>query len=723
VTSVDDAREDETRPRQGRHPLEYLSMVYRWRWPVAGLALLGAAVGLQRALATPATYQATARLHVARNAPQVLEFREVLQADSPAWGDEYILTQLRLLEGRGVARRAVERLRLEADPEFGGGGDAAAPAERAAERFAARVSARRVDRSQLIAVTFESGRPEMAARGANAAAELFVEQAVSMRAEAAADAAAWLGTEIVGQRKRVEAAEQALQRLAEETGIVSFEERRMLLDQKLKQLGTSLNEAKARRLEAESLARQMREVKDPQDLRSVRDSRVFQELRVELERLEQREAALLGGRYLEQHPEVVKVRAEIVKVRERVALEAERALKAAEYGALGGAAQEAALTREVDAAKAEALDLHRRGFRYEALKRDLEAGQAVLGSLLARSKQTEVAQALRASSVRVVDPAAVPRRPVRPRPRRDATLGFLLGLAAGVAAALLWEHFDTRLKTPRDVRVRLGAPLLAVVPEQEGVHADLLVLREAGRSGAFAESYRVLRSALELAWPGAGSAPSAAGRVIAVVSTAPREGKSVTAVNLALTLAARGEPVLLVEGDLRRPQVEQMLAARRSPGLTDVLSGVEPLDALQAVEGTRLRVLASGSPAASPSDLLDPAALSRVLAALRGHFRWIVLDTAPLGVAPDALGLAAASDGVVLVVGAEMVHEAAVSGTLERLRDVRVRVLGAVLSRARVERYPYDYGARFGHYSGHYSGHYAAAAEGAAAERPNEARA
>jgi hypothetical protein len=78
---------------------------------------------------------------------------------------------------------------------------------------------------------------------------------------------------------------------------------------------------------------------------------------------------------------------------------------------------------------------------------------------------------------------------------------------------------------------------------------------------------------------------------------------------------------------------------------------------------------------------------------------------------------------VVLVVGAEMVHEAAVSGTLERLRDVRVRVLGAVLSRARVERYPYDYGARFGHYSGHYSGHYAAAAEGAAAERPNEARA
>jgi capsular exopolysaccharide synthesis family protein len=695
-------------------------MVYRWRWLVAWLALSGAAIGLVLALSTPRTYQATARLLVARLPPQVLEFKEVVPADAQTWGDEYYLTQLKLIESRTLARRAVEKLGLAGDAQFAGANapGSAAAVEQAVEVFAAGVSARRAEHSQVLSVTFEARRPEMAALGANTLAALFIEQAVRMRADAVGDATSWLGAEIDQQRKKVEGADQALQRLAEETGTLSFEDRRMLLDQKLKQLGTSLNEAQARRLQAETLAREMRAARDPQDLKAVRESHVFQELRVELERLEQREAALLGGRYLEQHPDVLKVRAEIAKVRQRLGAEAAGVLTAAENESLAAAAQEKAIGREVEAAKAEALDLSRRGLRYEALKRDLDAGQAVLNSLLARSKQTDVAQALRASPARIVDEAALPRLPVRPRPRRDTALGLVLGGLIGVAGALLWEHFDTRLKTPRDVRVRLGAPLLAVVPEQEGADPARLVLLDAGRGGAFAESYRFLRAALELALPGAASAP-AAGGVVAVVSTAPREGKSVTAVNLAAVLSSRDQPVLLVDGDLRRPQAEQMLRARRSPGLSDVLAGrTEAMDAVQAVEGTRLRLMASGSAEASPSDVLDPAAVARLVAGLRAHFRWIVVDTPPLGAAPDALALAAASDGVVVVLGAEMAHQAAAAGTLERLRDAGSRVLGVVLSRARVERYPYEYGTRFGNYSGLYVH---AAAGGAVAERPSQA--
>lgn len=718
------AREDEVPAREGRHPLAYLEMLYRWRWLVAGLALLGGGAALARALVTPPAYQATTLLLVSRLAPQVLEFKEVVPADAQTWGDEYYLTQLKLIESRGLARMAVEKLGLASDPQFAGANPpgSSAAVSQAVEVFAAGVRARRAEHSQVLAVTFEARRPEMAALGANTVAALFIEQAVRMRAESVGDATSWLAAEIDEQRKKVEDAEQALQRLAEQTGTLNFEDRRMLLEQKLKQLGTSLNEVQARRLQADSLARQMREARDLQDMGAVRDSHVFQELRVELERLEQREAALLGGRYLDQHPDVVKVRAEIAKVRQRLTAEAQRALNAAENEAVIAAAQEKAIGGEVEAAKAEALDLHRRGLRYEALKRDLDAGQAVLNSLLARSKQTDVAQALRTSPARIVDEAAVPHLPVQPRPRRDTAVGLLLGGLLGAVAALLWEHFDTRLKTPRDVRVRLGAPLLAVVPEQPGADPARLVLLDAGRGGPFAESYRFLRAALDVALPRDASSP-AEGRVVAIVSTAPREGKSLTAVNLAAVLSARGEPVLLVDGDLRRPQAEQMLRARRSPGLSDVLAGrAEATDAVQAVEGASLRLMASGTPTASPSDLLDAAGVARVLAALRGQFRWIVLDTPPLGAAPDALALAAASDGAVVVVGAEMAHQAAAAGTLERLRDVGSRVLGVVLSRARVERYPYEYGARFGHYSGHYSGHYAQPGAAPVADGPREAR-
>ena len=194
--SSGDARDDVIRAPDGRHPLEYLSMVYRWRWLVAGLALLGGGVGLMRALSTPAAYQATALLLVARMPPQVLEFKEVLQPDAQTWGDEYYLTQLKLLESRRLARQAVEKLGLAGDPEFSGpsaaasasGGGTNTALDRAVEVFAGRVTARRAEHSQVLSLTFEARRAETAALGANTLAALFIEQAVRMRADAVGDA-------------------------------------------------------------------------------------------------------------------------------------------------------------------------------------------------------------------------------------------------------------------------------------------------------------------------------------------------------------------------------------------------------------------------------------------------------------------------------------------------------------------------------------------------------
>jgi receptor protein-tyrosine kinase len=274
-------------------------------------------------------------------------------------------------------------------------------------------------------------------------------------------------------------------------------------------------------------------------------------------------------------------------------------------------------------------------------------------------------------------------------------LGLLLGLSAGIGLALLVDHLDPRIRTPRDVRMRLGVPLLAVVPEAARGPGRPTLL-EAENQGPFSEGYRGLRAALDHVWA------AEEGRVVALVSTAPGEGKTVCAVNLALALAAREDEVLLVDGDLRRPQVQQMLAVGRTPGLTDVLAGrLAPGPAAQEVDGTRLRVIASGSPAASPADALKPAALRALMAALREKFHWVVFDTSPLGAVPDASSLAALSDGVVLVVAADMTPWAAAAETIERLDQMGCRVLGVVLNRARVDLYPYDYGARFGDYTVH----------------------
>ena len=666
--------------------LDYWAVVHRWRYLVGAVTLLITGAAVLHALLARPVYRASAEILIARQVPQVLEFRDIVGVDSQSWGDEYHLTQLKLIESRSLARRVVEKLGLAHDPEFAGEAGEPASIERVVDSFQGRVDARRVEHSQIISVTFEASRAELAARAANTLAETFIEEAVRMRAETAGQVSSWLGAQIEEQRGKVQAAQDALQRLSEETGIVNFEERRALLDQKLKQLGTHLTEGKARRLESEALHHAMSTVTDPHDLSMVIGNRTFQELGMDLSRLERKEAELLGSGHLDKHPDVVKVRAEIAQTRERLASAAAHIVKAAENDYKTAAAQEKELGRALEQAKAEALDLNRRGLRYEASKRDLEAGQAVLDSLLARSKQTGVAQELTASAIRIVDRAAVPPRPVGPRRRLIVALGLLLGLSAGIGLALLVDRLDPRIKTPHDVRARLGLPVLAVVPEAAPESARPILF---GGDDSLSEAYRVLRAALDHVWP-AGEA-----RTVALVSTACGEGKTVCAVNLALALAAREEEVVLVDGDLRRPQAHEMLAVSRTPGLTDVLAGrLTAAAAAQEVAGTRLRVIASGSAAARPAEALKPSSLRALVADLREKSRWVVFDTSPLGAVSDASTLAALSDGVVLVVAAEMTYWPAAAETLERLDQMGCHVLGVVLNRTRLERFPYGYGAR-----------------------------
>jgi len=216
----------------------------------------------------------------------------------------------------------------------------------------------------------------------------------------------------------------------------------------------------------------------------------------------------------------------------------------------------------------------------------------------------------------------------------------------------------------------------------------------------FSEGYRVVRTALTYSWTEPGP------RIILVTSTAPGEGKTLTSVNLALTLASLGGKVLLVDCDLRKPQAHAVLRVKRTPGLSDVLVGkAKPSDAIQTLQ--YLSILCAGTHAPSPADLLTTQTMRVFLDALRGRFDWIFLDTPPVGAVSEALVLGTLTDGVIVVTGAEMVPRKAVAHTIERLGSTGARVLGVILNRARVDKHSYYYGRYYGHYYGHYYGRYA----------------
>jgi polysaccharide biosynthesis transport protein len=189
---------------------------------------------------------------------------------------------------------------------------------------------------------------------------------------------------------------------------------------------------------------------------------------------------------------------------------------------------------------------------------------------------------------------------------------------------------------------------------------------------------------------------------VLVTSTAPGEGKTATALNLARVLASAGDRVLLVDADLRKPEAHEAAGARRGPGLTDVLAGDAALpESIQALPGG-LAFLGAGAAGPGSGDLLTVERLDLVLAAARGLYRWVVVDTSPVGAVSDPLVLAPRADGVVVVAAADTTPRAAVRRTLDRLADSGARVLGVVLNRARVDRHAHEYQHHYGHGYGAY---------------------
>lgn len=687
-------------PDEETHLWEYIHIVLRRRNLVLAIFLLAVAIATVRTFLARPVYQASAQILIERENPNVLTFKEVAEVDAAR--DDYYQTQYKLLQSRVLARRVIHGMNLLQDPEFGGPRDpqqveAANAAEpgasplmnRAIDGFLGRVRVQPVKNSRLVLVSFEAYRPELAARAANTLSQFYIKQTLEFRYQTSAEAGQWLGTQVEDQRRKAEQAEIALQKLKEKEGIVNIEERRTLLEQKLKELGSALTTLKTERLEKEALYYQMRNAPNPEELPEVMKSSLVQSLRIDLANLERQQAQLLE-KYLDQHPEVVRVRNGITEAKKRIAAESQRVIRAAENDYKAAAAQEGSVAAALEAAKAEALELSQRSIQYDTLKREVEASKEVLNSLLSRHKQTDVAQELKASNIRIVDQAVVPRSPIRPNRRQDILLGAILGLGFGIALAFFLDYLDNTVKTPEDIRTQFGVPLLGVVREMK--EGGDLVVRPTGQ-GVFHEGYRLVRTALAFCWP------EQASRVLVVTSTAPGEGKTLTAVNLALTLVSTSARVLLVDCDLRKAQAHALLKTRRSPGLSDVLVGkAKPSESIQRIQD--LHFLGSGSFAPSPADLMTTAAMKGFLDGLRSVYDWIVVDTPPVGAVADALILAPLSDGVILVLGAEMVAKKSARHTLERLAETGARVLGIVLNRAQVEKYSYYYSRYYGHYYG-----------------------
>lgn len=293
---------------------------------------------------------------------------------------------------------------------------------------------------------------------------------------------------------------------------------------------------------------------------------------------------------------------------------------------------------------------------------------------MARDLETPENGATPEARVVVEQRASLPEAPVTPQKVRNIGLGLAVGLLLGVGLALLRDRLDNTVKDRETLEEITHVGLVGSIPLDKERRKEPAISFDRDTS-AIAEAFRKLRTNLQFL--SVDSPP----RVIVVASSLPGEGKSTTAVNIAVALAEAEHSVVLVDGDMRRPMLSTYLNLVGTAGFSSVLSGGAALsEVLQESAVSGLSVLTSGPVPPNPSELLGSLAAKKILSELREKFDYVIVDSSPLLAVTDAAILATNADGVLIMARFGQTKRDQLTHAIKNLEDVDAAVLGAVFT-------------------------------------------
>jgi succinoglycan biosynthesis transport protein ExoP len=714
------------------HLFDRLSVLYKYRWAtIAVFTLVVGWVMVDSYTRIPA-YRATARVLIEDPNADIATPTEIARNVQIGDPEMYLQTQLRIMKGRDLAQRVAAELDMARVPEFNGQGpkptqlavgiafikyyaawpyriitSTQAEAPKTAldivdvssypDALSARLGVTQIRGSQLVDMSFDSADPQFAVRAANAFAEEYVSHNLSLKVETLEKSAEWLTGEVEKQGKLVQESELKLADYKERQDAGSLDSSQNIVVARLTSSNEAATKAKLDRIQKEGLWRQIEAAgQDVESITSVLNNPNIQNLRSSISVL-QADKARATERYGERHPEYQKATTALANAQEQLQLEIRKARQNAKSEFEAAQQQERELQSQLNESRAAATALGRKGVDYAVLQREAESNRQIYTQLQTREKELRVVANSRTNNVRLVDKAQVPGEPFSPNHRRDWAYAVALGLALGLGVAFGIDYLDDTVKTPDDITRRLKLKFLGLVPVVSGERHPLI-------SGPvphdFGEAYRSIRTALASQLPGSGA------RVIAVASSQPLEGKTTTAVNIAMALAVGGARVLLIDADMRRPSVHKALRMTNDRGLSQLLAGQARMrEVVQRTHDPNLLTITAGRTPANPSELLASDRMRALLTGLEtGPFDWIIIDTPPVLAVTDAVILAPLVHAVTFVIGAEMTRWRLAERAVETLLGSNPRQVLAVLNKVNFGRNKYYYSRYYGHqYKNYYA--------------------
>ena len=707
------------------HLYDYLLILRKHQWLILSFMLAVVTIVSIATFRMRPVYVADAKIEIDRENTNVLPFPGADSYDYIVDFDNFVETQARILTSETLALQTIRSSGLTGSLEFSNGGagsEAIAsgnlanqnrPPEIAA--FLGSLSVRRIPGTRLMEVTYESTDPVQAARILNAHLESYKEQNLQGHYEATTQATTWLQGQLADLKRKVEKSENDRINYERQNQIWGVDDKQNMTTQRLLELNKDVTDAENDALKKRALY-EYAESGALEAVPQIRDNPALLEMQKRLADLSAQYMDALN-QYGPNFPKVQRLQAQIKGMDDQITKERKGIAVQLLSDYNQAKARQDLLTQRLDEQKAETNAMSEKYVQYNILKREAEANKLMYEGILTKLREAGISASLKSSNIRVIDPAMIPSTPARPSRTRNIALALLVGLVGGVGLALLREYLDNTVKTPDDVETLVHLPSLAVVPAFRTADESKRTVMLKGRSSnghekrielvaqllpksQMSEAFRALRTALLL------SQPDQPPQVILVTSALPREGKTTTAANLAVTLAQLGDKTVLVDADLRKPGIGRLLnlASGKYAGLSSYLAGASSLDLVSVPHPAipNLVAIPTGPLPPNPADLLSSHRLADAIAELRTKFKFVIVDSPPVMAATDAVILSVQVDGVVLVVRSGDTPKTAFTRSRDLLVSVKSHLLGVVLNAVDASAPDYYYSYRYYPYSDGY---------------------
>ena len=553
-----------------------------------------------------------------------------------------------------------------------------------------RINPRRM--SLMVNISYTHPNPVIAAKIANLFGDEYINSMLSQNIDASMKAVEDLRKRAEQKKNRVEELELKIAEYRERKNAISLDKQENIAAEELASLNLIKTNAKMTLDQAET---RWNLVQDYQNQNKSLSELPFISEQVRVARLMESISSIriaistLSKKYREKHPEMKSLLQQLQESQSELDYAISNVVSNINASFLEAKDNFAQASKRLIEKERDMIELSKTRVEFNSLSRDLEVEQMTYQKLIALMAEEKIQVNIKNANARIVDKAFAPSEddPSSPNVILNLAGGFFGGIFFGLGLVFAVALLDDKVKSIFDIEAAIGLPMLGIIPKVkklDSVSKSHIVATMSDRH--VTENFRSMLSYLKI------NDQSKNCNVFLITSTVPSEGKSFISSNLSLSFSSHGEKVLLLDADLRLPNVAKSLQLENEEGILDYINGDQPLDDFIIKEVyPNLDVLPSGGKSKTPTAILNDAKFQSMLQELRDRYDKIIIDSPPLAAVSDALNVVPLIDAVLYVIKYDAVKKSLVNSCLRRLWESKKPVLGAILNNVSVGLATYYY--------------------------------